>query len=93
MTEEVKVQIQLLTATVKLYLQKPDESEDLVTKILKLATEESDNPDLRDRGYIYWRMLSTDPEQTKDVVMSEKPGINDDSYNPYDGAFIDELID
>ena len=38
-------------------------------------------------------MLSTDPESTRDVVMSEKPGINDDSYNPYDGAFIDELID
>lgn len=23
---------------------------------------ETDNPDLRDRAYIYWRLLSTDPE-------------------------------
>jgi hypothetical protein len=38
-------------------------------------------------------MLSTDPDSTKDVVLSEKPGITDDSYNPYDGAFVDELID
>lgn len=26
------------------------------------ATVETDNPDLRDRAYIYWRLLSTDPE-------------------------------
>lgn len=23
--------------------------------------QETDNPDLRDRAYIYWRLLSTDP--------------------------------
>jgi AP-1 complex subunit beta-1 len=51
----------LLTATVKLYLKKPDEGEDIIQRVLKLATEEADNPDLRDRAYIYWRMLSTSP--------------------------------
>lgn len=25
------------------------------------ALQETDNPDLRDRAYIYWRLLSTDP--------------------------------
>lgn len=44
-----------------MYLRKPDESEEIVMSILRKSTEESDNPDLRDRGYIYWRMLSTDP--------------------------------
>ena len=29
------------------------------------ALQDSDNPDLRDRGYIYWRLLSTDPEAAK----------------------------
>ncbi len=61
MEEHDKVRLSLLTATVKLYLKKPDESEDLIQKMLKLATEEADNPDLRDRAYIYWRMLSTSP--------------------------------
>ena len=27
--------------------------------------QESDNPDLRDRGYIYWRLLLTDPAAAK----------------------------
>lgn len=30
--------------------------------MLNNATVETDNPDLRDRAYIYWRLLSTDPE-------------------------------
>jgi AP-1 complex subunit beta-1 len=51
----------LLTATVKLFLKKPEEGEDLIQKVLQLATEEADNPDLKDRAYIYWRMLSTSP--------------------------------
>ena len=41
--------------------------------VLTLATQDSDNPDLRDRGYIYWRLLSTDPEAAKQVVLAEKP--------------------
>lgn len=30
--------------------------------MLNNATQETDNPDLRDRAYVYWRLLSTDPE-------------------------------
>jgi vesicle coat complex subunit len=59
--ENTMVQLQLLTAIVKLFLKKPTETQELVQQVLNLATQESDNPDLRDRGYIYWRLLSTDP--------------------------------
>lgn len=40
-------------------------SQDMVSKVLQCATEESTNHDLRDRGYIYWRLLATNPEATK----------------------------
>eukprot|EP00357_Protocruzia_adherens_P001477 CAMPEP_0115019144 /NCGR_PEP_ID=MMETSP0216-20121206/29252_1 /TAXON_ID=223996 /ORGANISM="Protocruzia adherens, Strain Boccale" /LENGTH=911 /DNA_ID=CAMNT_0002390525 /DNA_START=118 /DNA_END=2853 /DNA_ORIENTATION=- len=86
------VQLQLLTAIVKLYLQKPDDTEDMITEVLKLSTEESENPDLRDRGYIYWRLLSTEPDLTKQVVLSEKPTIHDDSYT-LDSILLDKLIE
>jgi vesicle coat complex subunit len=33
-----------------------------VQVVLNNATQETDNPDLRDRAYVYWRLLSTDPE-------------------------------
>ena len=59
--EPDKVKLQILTAAVKLFLKKPEDGEDVIQRVLKLATEEADNPDLRDRAYIYWRMLSTSP--------------------------------
>merc|ERR1719498_311313 len=73
------VQQQLLTAIVKLFLKKPVSTQDMVSKALKCATEESNNHDLRDRGYIYWRLLSTNPEATKNVVLGDKPTIRDES--------------
>ena len=91
--DPTSVKLQLLTATVKLYLKKPDEGEDVIQRILKLSTDEADNPDLRDRAYIYWRMLSTSPQKTKFVVLGEKPHIADDSYNTYDEVLVDSLIE
>ncbi len=61
--------------------------------MLKQATEEADNPDLRDRAYIYWRMLSTSPQNAKLVVLGEKPSMADDSYNQYDDSLVSALID
>lgn len=77
--EPVEVQLALLTATVKLFIQRPTKGQELVPKVLKWATEETDNPDLRDRGYMYWRLLSTDPVVAKQVVMGEKPAITAES--------------
>mmetsp|Transcript_24212 Transcript_24212/g.78825 ORF Transcript_24212/g.78825 Transcript_24212/m.78825 type:complete len:608 (-) Transcript_24212:17-1840(-) len=89
--ETASVQLQMLTATVKLFLKRPAETQKMVQDVLTLATQDSDNPDLRDRGYIYWRLLSTDPEAAKQVVLAEKPNINDDSFT-LDPSVLDELI-
>jgi len=75
--EDVQVQLQLLTAVVKLFLTKPQSAQAMVTKTLDLATNSSQNADLRDRGYIYWRLLSTDPAAAKAVVMAKRPAITD----------------
>eukprot|EP00877_Chromochloris_zofingiensis_P012411 jgi/Chrzof1/7423/Cz02g23050.t1 len=78
--ETSMVQLQLLTATVKLFLKKPTESaQRMIQLVLSCATQETDNPDLRDRAYVYWRLLSTDPEAAKDVVLAAKPVITDDA--------------
>ncbi|XAR70270.1 hypothetical protein NMG60_11027065 [Bertholletia excelsa] len=90
--EPAQVQLQLLTATVKLFLKKPTEGpQQMIQVVLNNATVETDNPDLRDRAYIYWRLLSTDPEAAKDVVLAEKPVISDDS-NQLDPSLLDELL-
>lgn len=60
-----EVHLALLTAVVKLFIKRPSAGQELVPKVLKWATEDVDNPDLRDRGFIYWRLLSTDPVAAK----------------------------
>ncbi|CAL5360107.1 unnamed protein product [Camellia sinensis] len=90
--EPAQVQLQLLTATVKLFLKKPTEGpQQMIQVVLNNATVETDNPDLRDRAYIYWRLLSTDPEAAKDVVLAEKPVISDDS-NQLEQSLLDDLL-
>uniref|UniRef100_A0A8C4F2K4 AP complex subunit beta n=1 Tax=Dicentrarchus labrax TaxID=13489 RepID=A0A8C4F2K4_DICLA len=89
--ESTQVQLTLLTAIVKLFLKKPSETQELVQQVLSLATQDSDNPDLRDRGYIYWRLLSTDPVTAKEVVLSEKPLISEET-DLIEPTLLDELI-
>jgi len=89
--ENPQVQLQLLTAIVKLFLKRPTETQDLVQQVLSLATQDSDNPDLRDRGFIYWRLLSTDPVAAKEVVLAEKPLISEET-DLLEPTLLDELI-
>ena len=89
--ENPQVQLQLLTAIVKLFLKRPTETQELVQQVLSLATQDSDNPDLRDRGFIYWRLLSTDPVAAKEVVLAEKPLISEET-DLLEPTLLDELI-
>jgi AP-2 complex subunit beta-1 len=88
--EPVEVQLALLTATVKLFIQRPTKGQELVPKVLKWATEDTDNPDLRDRGYMYWRLLSSDMATAKSIVMGEKPPITAESEK-LDPATLEEM--
>ena len=88
--EPVEVQLTMLTAAVKLFLLRPTKGQEIVPKVLKWATEETDNPDLRDRGYMYWRLISTDPVISKDIVMGVKPPITAESEK-LDPATLEEM--
>eukprot|EP00163_Fabomonas_tropica_P015551 TRINITY_DN28362_c0_g1_i1.p1 TRINITY_DN28362_c0_g1~~TRINITY_DN28362_c0_g1_i1.p1 ORF type:complete len:940 (-),score=328.76 TRINITY_DN28362_c0_g1_i1:243-3062(-) len=90
--EPPMVQLQLLTAIVKLFLKKPTTTQEMVQQALTIATQTSENPDLRDRGYMYWRLLSTDPEAAKKVVLADKPTITDNT-NQLDPGLLDQLTE
>ncbi|TVY40223.1 AP-2 complex subunit beta [Lachnellula occidentalis] len=75
MEEFTQVQLQILTAVVKLFLKKPDNNQSLVQTVLQQATADNDNPDIRDRAYVYWRLLSGDLQVAKNIILSDKPPI------------------
>ena len=88
--ESVEVKLALLTATVKLFIQRPTKGSKIVPEVLKWCTEETDDPDLRDRGFMYWRLLSTNPEAAKTIVMGAKPPITAESEK-LDPTTLEEL--
>lgn len=90
--ESTEVQSALLTACMKLFLRRSQEGEPLIKKILKWVTEDIPNPDLRDRGFIYWRLLSTDPMSAKAIVFSEKPPSTEGTVETMEKNILDELI-
>lgn len=76
--DEAAVQFQILTAIVKLFLKKPEspEAQHIVQVVLEKATRECDNADLRDRAFIYWRLLSSqDTDAGRAVVLAPTPPI------------------
>ena len=91
--EPVEVQFALVTAAVKLFIYKSssDSVKALVHKVLKWTTEEIDNPDLRDRGFMYWRLLAINPTVAGEIVLSEKPAITNDADRMDRGA-LDQLL-
>lgn len=91
--ESVEVQLALLTASVKLFIHKSksDKAKELVHKVLKWTTEDVDNPDLRDRGFMYWRMLAINAAVAGEIILAEKPAITTDSDRMDRGA-LDQLL-
>lgn len=72
-------------------MKKPDQSQGLVQKVLQAATAENDNPDIRDRAYVYWRLLSSDPQIAKNIVLSARPQINS-TIPVLPGPLLDTLL-
>ncbi|OXG85910.1 adaptor protein complex AP-1 [Cryptococcus neoformans var. grubii Br795] len=89
--EPAEVQLALLTAVVKLFIRRPTVAQELLPKVLKLATEEAENPDLRDRGFMYWRLLTADPAAARDIVLAEKPPISTET-DRMDKGMLDQLL-
>ncbi len=88
------VKLQILNAIIKNYVNKPDdESETLVKSALKMGGEETENPDVRDRAYVYWRLLESEPDVAKDMIMAEKPSFEFREEIVFEGTIVDNIIE
>ncbi|KAK8895563.1 hypothetical protein M9Y10_024033 [Tritrichomonas musculus] len=67
------VQLSILTAVVKFFLCNPEEGIEMLRHVLSLITNEVDNPDLKDRAYMYLLVLTECPERAMNVVMAPEP--------------------
>jgi AP-1 complex subunit beta-1 len=90
-----QVQLQTLTGVVKLFLKRPDSgtAQSVVQQVLEVATSTAcESPDVRDRAYVYWRLLSTDSDAAKRVVLGTRPPISVAGTMVVSPALLDELV-
>jgi Adaptin N terminal region len=76
MDDELEVQMQILTSATKCYLDYSDNDKvfEIIQGILKQTTENCENPDLRDKAFIYWRLLALEKvDMMKKVLLAERP--------------------
>jgi hypothetical protein len=73
--EDPEVQLQLVSAVTKVFLENPGAVKDQLQFVLNEATKDSVLPDVRNRAVIYWRLLTLDPEVAKRIMVFSKSEI------------------
>ena len=91
--EALEVQLSLLTAVVKLFLKRPEDTKELLHTTLEKASA-SEVPDLRDRGLMYWRLLSIDTQAASEVVIPESgASIDEEMASRMDPKLVSTLLE
>ncbi|CCW63205.1 unnamed protein product [Phytomonas sp. EM1] len=80
MSHEPSVQLSILGAAIKVFLRNPSEMQARLATLLETLTTQSEDPDVCDRAFAYWRLLSKDLEidKMKRIVESENSSVNVD---------------
>ncbi|KAG7883456.1 hypothetical protein KL938_002693 [Ogataea parapolymorpha] len=87
------VQSAFLTTIVKINLTKPTPvTQSLLQQALNQATKEIENPDVRDKAYIYWRILSTENSELQKKIILNKLPVLESTIDHFPPLLLNELV-
>ena len=87
------IQINILDSATKTFLKcQSEESYNILNQVFDFCTKECENPDVRERGYIYYRLMTIDPQLASRIIVNEKPKINEDASG-FDDNLLAILLD
>lgn len=88
------VQSAALTTIVKINLKKPsDKTKQLLQLILNQATTEVENADVRDKAYLYWRILSTENKALQEKIILKKLPELESTIDRFSPGLLNQMID
>ena len=91
--EPYVIQINILDSATKTFLKcQSEESYNILNQVFDFCTKECEDPDVRDRGYMYYRLMTTDPQIANKIIVNEKPRINED-VSGFDDNLLAILMD
>ena len=77
-SQPADVQLRILSTGIKMYLYQIEPIDSVMSDLIQSISDKSTNPDLRDRGYIYWRLLYKDDEKAKEIIFNEPQAVEVD---------------
>ena len=87
------MQINILDSATKTFLKcQSEESYNILNQVFDFCTKECEDPDVRDRGYMYYRLMTIDPQIANKIIVNEKPRINED-VSGFDDNLLAILMD
>lgn len=87
------VQMAMLTSSMKTFLKcQTEDSFNLLNNMFAFTSNECDDPDIREKGFIYWRLVDMDPSIASAVVLSEKPRISEEDIT-LSGEVLEKLVE
>lgn len=89
--EPTNVQLSILTAVVKFFLNFPEQGIAMLKHVLSLITNEVDNPDIRDRAYMYLCLFAESPKYVQRIVMVKDPPLTNVDLTLIEPNLIDVL--
>ena len=91
--EPYVIQINILDSATKTFLKcQSEESYNILNQVFDFCTKECEDPDVRDRGYMYYRLMTIDPQIASKIIVNEKPRINED-VSGFDDNLLAILMD
>jgi vesicle coat complex subunit len=91
--EPYVIQINILDSATKTFLKcQSEESYNILNQVFDFCTKECEDPDVRDRGYMYYRLMTIDPQIANKIIVNEKPRINED-VSGFDDNLLTILMD
>ncbi|CAD1809600.1 Adaptin N terminal region family protein [Candida parapsilosis] len=89
------LQLNILTTIVKINASIPGNKKysSLLQQILELATKECENADVRDKAYIYWRLLSSSTSDSlqKKIILAKLPPI-ESTISTFSPHLLEQLL-
>ena len=91
--EPYVIQINILDSATKTFLKcQSEESYNILNQVFDFCTKECEDPDVRDRGYMYYRLMTIDPQLASKIIVNDKPRINED-VSGFDDNLLAILMD
>jgi hypothetical protein len=88
-----EVQMACLSASIRMFTVDPEKYGELVPQLLDTIDKNIENPDIRDRAFIYWRLLDLNPELARSVVMGTRDPVEHTDDSSANKALFEELFD